>query len=197
MTRADLITQVLRFGFSRTDLGDMIDTYILLAEAEMRVGTTMPVGTAPGEPLRIPELIKTVSLTLTGGRVPLPADFEASVRVMREGDRLRYVPPGSNDLEYSSCNDAFTIEGLELVSHVEDCELTYYADFEPLVEDSDTNIVLKRHLPIYLHGVLFQLFTMTDYAEKAAFHSALFVKAIRAANRTGRNSRIPMEGVSI
>ena len=191
MTRADLITQVLRFGFSRTDLGDMIDTYILLAESEMRSGA------APSEPLRIPELIKTVELTLTEGRAALPADFEASIRVMREGGRLRYVPPGSHDLEWSHCNDAFTIEGLELVSPAEDCDLTYYRAFEPLVEDDDTNIVLERHLPIYLHGVLFQLFTMTDYEDKAALHLGLFTKSIRAANRTGNVSRIPQEGVSI
>ncbi|WP_416877971.1 hypothetical protein [Litorimonas sp.] len=187
MTRADLINYVKRYAFNRTDLDDMMGVYISLAESEMRTGASV------GQPLRLNAYKARTTLTPVDGVIVLPSDYAALIRASDGTCSLYYRTP---ETDYMTKTE-FTVIGSDIHTSAKSVVLDYYKDFEPLVDDADTNVVLAKFLPVYLHGVLHQLYMNIDEADLASTHLAKFDNAIRAANAADNASQIPLEGMSI
>ena len=187
MTRADLVKYVKRYAFDRTDLDDMMGVYISLAEAEMRTGASV------GQPLRLSAYKARVELIPADGVAPLPNDYEAIIRASDGSCSLYYrTPETDHRTKYE-----YTVIGSEIHTSAGKVVLDYYKEFEPLVAETDTNVILTKYLPIYLHGVLHQLYMNIDEQQNSASHLAKFDMAIRSANAAENASQIPLEGMSI
>lgn len=152
-TYATLKTDVAAY-LHKSNLTDTIPTFVRLAESRIR------------HDVRVPAMQTAIDLTLSAQSVSLPANFLDPIRLylaVAYQRELRYRPPGvfwtSQESEIGGNPTIYTIEGQNVkVAPVPTdsptAKLLYWAAFDVLSADADTNWLLTYHYPIYLYGTL-------------------------------------------
>lgn len=138
----------------RDDLTSAIPSFIRLCESALR------------RDLRIRQMLKTYTMTLTDQSMALPSDFLDMERITLDSDSewlLTYQPPSvlySSDAYRDTGTPAYyTIEGNYLITappptDSPDALLSYYRGYDELSDDADTNWLLTNAYDVYLYGSL-------------------------------------------
>ncbi len=171
----------------------------LIAEVAERSGVSdvatrakMYVGMAEkalSKRLRLAEQEKSVELvTDATGAVDLPADFE-EIRTILVGDR--YIDRKPLEVILRGRQTGYAVEGRVLKSShaLTAHQLVYYASL-PGLEANNTNWLLDDEPEIYLHAVLFQVYTAKNDIARAEATAAYLAGLIEAANRAATMKRI-------
>lgn len=142
-TYADLKTSVASW-LNRTDLTSVIPDFVRLAESEI------------ARDLRIRAMQETTSATMVSGAITLPSDFLEARRLVVDDQELSYVTP--EEYQRLSRNGYSTVlyftqigQTLHVLNGESDTySLTYWAKFDALSADADTNWLLTNHPDLYL-----------------------------------------------
>lgn len=173
----------------RDDLTAAIPTFIRLAEAQIR------------RDLRIREMIRTSTLTLSAQSVQVPGDFLEMERIVIGGTpttSIRYVPPAAlydSDAyqDASGYPSIYTIEGDYFVfapapSGSPTALISYYRPFDELDSDADTNWLLVNGYDVYLYGALTHAAPYIKEDSRVAIWANGYASAIRDLNRSSRKA---------
>jgi len=187
-TYANLKLEIIDWSH-RGDVDLKIDTFIDLAETAMFQN---PIKVLK---IRTGETRSTASLDTATRYLALPDDYREMRRMRldldtgfapltyREPDQLHSSDgPGkprfftvTSQIEFDTVPDeAYTVE------------MQYLADFTPLSSSNTTNHVLTNSPNIYLFGALTALFAWAEDDQEAAKYEALFISAVRGANKKNR-----------
>ena len=177
----------------------MINDYAeLIAEAAQRTGVTdvasrakMYVGMAEkalSRQLRVADMEADVTLTTDSlGCVDLPDDYIAARAVFVNTAELPRQSFSQIRQEHAS---GYVIQGSVLQSSETetDHDLAYYAAI-PSLEANDTNWLLEAEPELYLHAVMFQIYTGTNDLENAqvtAGYVGLLIEELMKSDRVAR-----------
>ena len=177
----------------------MINDYAeLITEAAHRTGVTdvasrakMYVGMAEkalSKRLRVADMEAETTLpTDSLGRVDLPDDYIAARAVFVNTAELPRQSLSQIRQEHAS---GYVIQGSVLQSSETetDHDLAYYAAI-PSLEANDTNWLLKTAPELYLHAVMFQIYTGTNDLEKAqvtAVYLNILIEEFQNSDRVAR-----------
>lgn len=201
-TYSDLKTQIAAF-LNRSDLTTQIPVFVQLAESRIFYGS---------DPLRVQDMETSTNLTFNTQRVSLPSDFLERRRVyIANGTskiELEYKAPAQfwslSEASQSGTPKYFTIEKSEIVlAPSPDSSYTgyllYYAKYDDLSSDSDTNWLLTNAPGVYLDGALMEAFSYLFDGEKMSFSAASFANRIASLNnadKAARHSGTPWVGRS-
>lgn len=118
----------------RTDLADVMPDFIALGENYINYGG------GAGEPLRVREMQKDISLPVENGVVVLPHDFLSLISISKDASEqtLSYRIIGE-DLRINDWSGG-------------DVNLIYYARIAALSDANPTNWLLQKHPDIYLRA---------------------------------------------
>lgn len=168
--------------YERTDLGDFLDTFIDLCEADMQ------------RRLKLVAFETTASVTITAGSGALPTGFSSARALSWQSNpnrTLRYVTPDELariNIREPSTVDYYTVIG-STIKTADDTDgtltLTYTAGFTPLSDSNTTNTILTNHPAAYLYGALIHAAVFCKDFEGGIAYKALFdqeIAAIRADN---------------
>lgn len=184
----------------RNDLGTKIQDFVLLTENAMYSNDA--------EVLTVRSM-ETISTTATTGQyLSLPDNFESarSVRLVTgdNGGELRFQAPEQMFKQVATGRPRFfTVIGNELqFDRVPDSnytiEIQYYRKATPINDLVQTNEILTKHPSIYLYGALAQLFAYAQDDQQVAKYGALFMGAIKGANKADKKGRYgPAPSMSI
>lgn len=195
MTYAELAAFVARFT-RRTDLGDDLPTFIAMAEEEMNV-------------LRVRQMIKRVTATISGEYSALPTDFLAE-RTIQIGDyEVEYVTPEALDALFDLTPDRPTkytiIAGEFRFAPVPDqsyaIELTYYAKPVPFTE-STSNFLSDDFGSVYRFGCLWAAGMLTEDDKAIARYRGELDRAIgsiqdRFKDKIGRTLKVEQSLIEV
>lgn len=176
----------------RTDILDMLDTFIDLAESTMYAN--------PDASLRIRDMEGRATGTLsTANRYePLPTNYLQMRQVklnLSHGDyMLDYLAPESLQIyNTTGVPGKYTITDQIEFEFTPDqaytVEFLYYKTLTPLSVSNLTNAVLTRFPQIYLYGSIFAFYQWAMQEEKAAYYYSAFVQAIQGANHQDKRGR--------
>lgn len=171
----------------RDDLTPAIPTFIRLAESDIR------------RDLRIRQMIRTYTLTISAQSQALPEDFMEMERVKLDSSTAKpmaYMPPSalfSSSAYHDGGEPAFwTIEGDNLITAPDatgyDLLLSYYKAFSALTNDSDTNWLLTNAYDTYLYGSLMHAAPYIKEDGRVALWQAGYSGAITKLNKAERRS---------
>lgn len=176
---------------SDTATVDEISNFILFAEDSFNHG--MPErGIAP---LRVREMIKTATITMTNGAGSLPVDYiqYITARSMSSTPRsLSYATGSYTDYAYADdaagLSSVFSIAGVSGInvfpSSGSDVNLSYYAKIPTLSDTTTTNWLLAKMPALYLHGALMHLGIFDRDNELIQRSQALVASMIDGLNMT-------------
>jgi hypothetical protein len=184
-TYDNLVKSIIDYSH-RGDLGNKIADFILLAETEMRSN--------PNEQLKLStgEVVTEVVTSTAVNTIDLPAGFQSSrqftITINERTTDLKYRTPD----QLIERNDTgvpcfFTIRANKiefdiLPDQAYTVTITYFAEFAPLSELNQTNIVLAKYPNLYLFGALRQVFIYTQDTEQMIPYTSDFISAIASAN---------------
>src|SRR5574343_65496 len=136
----------------RDDLTAAIPSFVRMAEASIR------------RDLRIRQMLRTYTLTISAQSQALPEDFMEMERIVLDSTvwNLSYLPPPAlfSNPAYTDGGTPmyYTIEGDYLITAPDatgsDVMLCYYKAYSALTNDSDTNWLLTNAYDVYLYGSL-------------------------------------------
>lgn len=171
----------------RGDLGNKIADFILLAETEMKSN--------PDEQLKLSTGETTTSTTTstTAKTIPLPTGFQSSrqfsITINESVHDLEYRTPDQlkerSDTGYPMF---FTIRSNVIEFDIQPDQeyaitITHFAEFTPLSDANQTNIVLNKYPNLYLYGALRQVFIYAQNTEQMMAYTSDFISAIASANK--------------
>lgn len=156
-------------------------------------------GTIQTEPVRVADMETDADLTVTDGAATLPADFLEQVRAYWDSDlnvKVSYRTPQdffeNRDSSYSGGYPLiYTTEGTSLLMSPAasgTIKLRYYAKYDPLALDADTNWLLVNS-QVYFHGSCYQAFKFLRNDAKASEHLASYVDAVTSLHRANERKR--------
>lgn len=170
----------------RDDLTAAIPSFVRLAEASIR------------RDVRIRQMIRTYTLTISAQSQALPEDFMEMERIVLNSTvwQLTYMPPSAlyNSPEYSDGGNPlyYTIEGENLITAPDatgnDALLSYYKAFSSLSSDSDTNWLLTNAYDVYLYGSLSHAAPYIKEDERVGLWNAGYTDAVSKLNKAERRS---------
>jgi len=186
----ELVKQVIDWSH-RGDLGTKIADFITLAENAMYSNEQ--------EVLTVRSM-ETISTALTAGQyLALPTNFESarSVRLVTgdNGGELKFQAPEQMFKQVSTGRPNFyTVVGNEIqFDRTPDSEYTieiqYYRKATALSDINQTNEILTSHPSIYLFGALTALFGYSQDVEQQMKYNAMFMSAIKGANKGDKKGR--------
>ena len=191
-TQENLIKTVIDYSH-RGDLGTKINDFITLAETEMLSNPIAPLK------LNISEKITTATTTTTTRLLALPSGFQSSRKFSITIDDdiyvLKYRTPSALKINSNTGVPCFfTIRGNEIEfdrvpDKVYTVTFTYFAGFQPLTADNQTNIVLTKYPNIYLFGCLRQVFLYAQDMQQASVYANEALSAIKSANKAEKAGR--------
>lgn len=156
MNYSELLLAIKQY-LNRTDLDDVLPTFILLTEARMN------------RVIRCRSMEKSLTYSHDAQFKDLPADFLEARNIQANTNPvtpLQYVTPQEADriraMQITGAPRYFTIlnNQIELVPfQVTDVEIVYYGKIPALTSDAPTNWLATRYPDIYLHGCLVQAAT--------------------------------------
>ena len=155
---------------------------VSLAEAEIR------------RDVRVMAQESIVTGSLSGGRFAVPAGFLESRQVLIGGKAYSFVSPEQYQIEQEMQSTAryFTrIGDYFYVVHgdAEAYSLTYFAAFDALSADSDTNWLLTNAHDVYLFAALKHAAVWAKDAAAAQGYEAVYQAAVSKLNSSDRASR--------
>ena len=171
----------------RDDLTAAIPSFIRLAEAAIR------------RDVRIRQMLKVSTLTLTGQSTPLPSDFMEMNRVALDSTTdpgISFMPAEalySHDSYHDSGTPClYTIEGTNIITAPdgtgEDLLLNYYRAFDALADAADTNWLLTNAYAVYLYGSLAHASPYIKEDERVGLWVQGYNSAVSALNKADRRS---------
>ncbi len=170
----------------RDDLTAAIPSFVRLAEASIR------------RDLRIRQMLRTYTLTLSAQSQQLPEDFMEMERIILDSTvwNLSYLPPPalfSNPAYTDGGNPMYyTIEGDYLITAPDatgsDVMLCYYKAYSSLTNDSDTNWLLTNAYDVYLYGSLSHAAPYIKEDGRVQLWNAGYSEAIAKLNKMERRS---------
>lgn len=179
----------------RDDLTAAIPSFVRLAEASIR------------RDLRIRQMLRTYTLTISAQSQALPEDFMEMERIILDSTvwNLSYLPPPalfSNPAYTDGGNPMYyTIEGDYLITAPDatgsDVMLCYYKAYSSLTNDSDTNWLLTNAYDVYLYGSLSHAAPYIKEDERVALWNAGYKDAVANLNRAERRSSFAGSPLSI
>lgn len=192
------------------DIGGTLDD--LLNDVVQMTTHMLNYGSEEMSGLRVREMESIATLTPTSGVCTLPTDYLQYRRVTVPSSlrrELTYTTPAAADDLYpdrasgSPCR--FTIIGSSLYTFpltASDVELTYYQKIPDLSADSDTNWLLTAHPLVYLHGALFNVAMIRQWADLQSRSAAMLrtlVSGLISSNEVGNFAYAPvqMRGIAI
>ena len=170
----------------RDDLTAAIPSFVRLAEASIR------------RDLRIRQMLRTYTLTLSAQSQALPEDFMELERIVLDSttSSLSYLPPSAlfANSAYTESGDPqyYTIEGDYLITAPDatgsDVMLCYYKAYSSLTNDSDTNWLLTNAYDVYLYGSLSHAAPYIKEDGRVQLWNAGYSEAIAKLNKMERRS---------
>lgn len=170
----------------RDDLTAAIPSFVRLAEASIR------------RDLRIRQMLRTYTLTISAQSQALPEDFMEMERIILDSTvwNLSYLPPPalfSNPAYTDGGNPMYyTIEGDYLITAPDatgsDVMLCYYKAYSSLTNDSDTNWLLTNAYDVYLYGSLSHAAPYIKEDGRVQLWNAGYSEAIAKLNKMERRS---------
>ena len=170
----------------RDDLTTAIPSFVRLAEASIR------------RDLRIRQMLRTYTLTISAQSQALPEDFMEMERIILDSTvwNLSYLPPPalfSNPAYTDGGNPMYyTIEGDYLITAPDatgsDVMLCYYKAYSSLTNDSDTNWLLTNAYDVYLYGSLSHAAPYIKEDGRVQLWNAGYSEAIAKLNKMERRS---------
>ena len=185
----------------RTDLADKIPDFIESGRAMM------------DRDMRVRELISSLTYTPSSNPFPVPDGFLESreLYTIRNGNRVSLTLVGRRQLAfYSSTNISqsrplfYSVDGLEIETKpggdgVEFTQL-YYKSITPLVNDSDTSIILDVYPKVWLYAAVFEAGLYTQDFEISERFESRYVNEVTSANQRAKESEsgasLQMQGAS-
>lgn len=178
----------------RDDLDLKIDDFIRLAEVSMFSNPDEILNIREGEQRA------TASLDTSSRYLALPSGFVKMRKFSRiepstgKRQQLFFRTPSqlhATDDEGYPCRFAITSQIEFDVTPIDEdtVEMQYTAEFTPLSSSNQTNFVLADHPDVYLNGSLWALKTHIEEDQQAANYYALFLAAIRGANKKAKAGR--------
>lgn len=184
-TYATLKSDIATF-LHKSNLSAVAPTLVRLTESRIRTD------------IRVPVMQTMTDLTVSSQSVSLPANFLDPIRLylnvpyQRE---LSYRPPNvfftSQENERSGNPTIYTIEGQSIKfaptpTDSPTAKLLYWAAFDELSDDSDTNWLLTNHYNVYLYGALAEGAAFVEDDQQAQKWGALYSTAVNAVNRRSK-----------
>jgi len=171
----------------RDDLNLKMSDFLTLTEQEIESNPIQALKLSSGE-------ISTDLTASTASRfLSLPSGFSSSrkfsITIQDNEYVIRYVTPNKMHVRPDTGVPLnFTIRANQiefdiLPDDTYTLTVTYFQEFTPLVNPTDTNIVLTKYPSIYLYGMLRQAFVYSQDSEQESKYSALFFSAIDSANK--------------
>jgi hypothetical protein len=177
----------------REDLGTRVNDFILLAEAEMRSNPTEALKLNTGE------VVSELLTSTTVKTIDLPVGFQSSrqfsITIENSIVDLKFRTPDQlvqRDDTGTPCFFTIRANKIEfdiLPDQVYTVTVTYFAEFVPLSDTNQTNIVLAKYPNIYLFGALRHAFIYTQDVEQMVPYTSDFISAIASANLAEKSAR--------
>ena len=177
----------------RDDVKDIIDDFILIAEAEMyanddaslRLRSMEALDTSAANTsdrfLALPsDYLETRSLDLTVSDYRLPIEYKTpnDMFIDTNGARVPTYYTVTSQIEFDSQPDEAYVTNL-----------LYYKKLTALSSSNTTNAILDDYPQVYLNGALWQLNVWAENDINANKYYTLFVKSINGANKTDQKGR--------
>lgn len=173
----------------RDDLTAAIPSFVRLAEAAIR------------RDVRVRNMLKTSTLTLSDQSVALPSDFLEMQRIVLNSGvewEIHYQPPSAlyrNAMYWEAAGTPsyYTIEGEYLVfapgpASSPEALISYYRKYDALSADSDSNWLLANHYDLYLYGALSHSAPYIKDDERVALWSQGYSSALNGLTKSDRRS---------
>ena len=179
-----------------------IPDFIAMAETRIFYGSGDPMQTPP---VRVQDMERTKNIGVVLGSGKLPVNFLEFKRVYWGGSnqqRLTYVTPREfwSATRTGSLPEVMTIEGDKvLVSPAIDGTISavYFARYDPLTNNDDTNWLMANAPAVYLQGALVEAWTWIANFERQQAALAAYRSAISALNTQHTMSRTTGETLRI
>lgn len=192
-TFTELKAEVSRYFHRGTSMDLRIPDFITLAEHEMYNNAEQPLQ------LREFEKTSTASTSTSSRFLAVPDDYSSlrgnRLDITDESDFLEYrAPQQLKRFDTTSRPCFFTIIGTQIeFDRVPDeaftIEIQYYAELAALTAAAPTNELLTEHPNVYLFGTVYQGFIFAKDRESAGVYKALFLEAIKGANKADKKGR--------
>lgn len=181
MNYGELKTAVMAYAH-RTDAAALIPTWLALAEQRIYFGES---GVAP---LRVSAMVKQTSLAT----VARPADFLEAFMVHENGDATRVLElrPLSG---LSLSRSGYSWDGQNIVlseGQALPVNLYYYARFDPLVDNADTNWLLTNAPNVYLSSFLVELARWSRDDALGTREAGAYASAVNSLNSQDKAASI-------
>lgn len=184
-TYAKLKTDVAAF-LHKSNLTDTIPTFVTLAEARIRTD------------VRVPAMQSATDVTISAQSVSLPANFLDPIRLYLDvpyQKEISYRPPNvfytSTEIEQGGNPTIYTIEGQSLKfapvpADSPTAKLLYWAAWDVLSADADTNWLMTNHYPVYLYATLAEGAAFLEDDQQAQKWGNLYSTTVQAVNRRAK-----------
>lgn len=193
-TLATLLTAVSDYIGKRTDLGNVDNDFVVLAEARMNYGD---YGSAfPTPPLRVRQMEQRATATSTGEYIALPTDYLEIISLKETGNGrgLLAMPSGMFDRRLSSTGGGnpvyYNIVGEEIRLNpptAGDLEIIYYRTIPPLAT-TDPNWLLTANPAVYLQGCLLEAAIYIDEVQDISKYGNLYAGLLQGMQYSGADS---------
>lgn len=180
--------------------GNMVPTFVELAEARLYDGAGEPGDDMYSPPLRSSVMEVTGSIAVAAGVGTLPASA-LEVRKIYAEDNLSGItyqtPERFEELNANASAGRpvyYTVEAnqIKITPAVTGNLLLAYASRYPAITTSNTTgPLIIAHGTLYLEAVLFEAFTFLQEGDSAKAHFLKFKSLLQGANRTSASMRYP------
>lgn len=180
--------------------GNMVPTFVELAEARIYDGAGEPGDDIYSPPLRSSAMEVTGTVTMTSGVGAVPTTA-LEVRKLYVEDQLSGItfqtPERFHELNENASAGTpvyYTVEAGEIKTtpaFTGDLLLTYYRRYDAITSSNVTGPLLTAHGVIYLEACLFEAFTFLQEGQLAGAHLLKVRSLIAGANRTAGSLRYP------
>ena len=174
------------------DFAAAFDTWVRLLEAALNTGMSVQGGSAL-QPLRVQEMLKSVTLTVASSAATVPADFLEAKRLSNPStavDAMVYVAP-AEFYEYakylgSRPTNYYTREGNTfkfIGGNGANLPLLYYGNVPPLtLSGTNFTAIMTRYPMLYYHGLLGYAWSWMQNEPQSQKEFGTFASAVMSAN---------------
>lgn len=180
--------------------GNMVPTFIELAEARLYDGAGEPGEDIYSPPLRSSAMEVTDSVAMTSGVGTMPTNALEIRKVYVEDQRwgVSYVQPERfAELDENASAGTpryYTVEAGTIKTtpgFTGNILLTYFRRYDAITSSNTSGPLLTAHGTIYLEACLFEAFSFLQEIPLAVGHLAKLKSLIQGANRTASSLRYP------
>ena len=179
-----------------SDFVTALPEFIHMAEQRIAFGGAEP---RQSDPVRIRDMQTSVPITVVAGVGTLPDDYLEQSSMTWDSDLskvVNYINPEEfhGKISGGDVPTLFTIENNQLLLKPQvdgTADFVYYAKYEDLVNDGDTNFLLQNTPSIYLKGSLIEAFGFTRNREAQDNAYADYVSAANGLSMQTRKALQP------